>query len=217
MQFTNRKEGVVDILENALVKEYFTCEIEECLGNVLGEPKHRSGIDCRKLTSEKVLRAMEEKIQKGDHVLQMAGDNVYDTSAQFDMDNSFHSRRNFLRIPSKFQEARKYEMPICISDSYCTWKYKLKHAGDKSIKEVYEVVRDFLKSDDVEGELIRPSPELNIKPSTTVTPAPEKCGCNEMQARTHPGHCDIRDKPADSGKCECLKTEHWLSPCAMRL
>lgn len=99
---------MTSILDDELIKKYFG------QGPCLGEPKIYLG-DCKhsNCMALRVLNAQHEPIRKGEHVLQVAGDNVYDTSAQFDMDNSFHSRRNFLRIPSKFQE-RGEEIPLLL-------------------------------------------------------------------------------------------------------
>lgn len=163
------------ILDDVLVRKYFGCEVEVC------EKLHTVDHDWLNCLSRKVISAMEEPIRNGDKTLCLwSGTQIEELKTMYsDIPDRFHPR--YLRLPSKFQEAGKKYVEID-DHGHCRCRIPV----DPSLHS------NCCYCQEKENQ---PTPKLNIKPSTTFMPAPEKCACG--LTRNH-----VVCKPSEAGKCD---------------
>lgn len=96
--------AVVSILEHPLVLKYFKCD---CLGGPVG---HSAYSQCEDVMALRVLKAMSERLEKGDKVLVVSGNGVVDEEIWNDprplsLASLWHA--SVLRLPSQFQSRKE--------------------------------------------------------------------------------------------------------------
>lgn len=95
---------MTDILDNALIRKYFGCEVDAC--DEAGTVDH----DWLNCLARKVLTAMQEPIRKGERILLINNNSrlepVSESTKNYELEG-FHPWD--LRLPSRFQEAGKKE------------------------------------------------------------------------------------------------------------